>query len=402
MSTVQKNAGTNVSCSYCGNNPTNHALSYFNNTFSVYMLGFMKSQNTSWTHYSEIVEDHLVRALFSLFTLLRVASFTADLVKPVSDRSRVIWEEAVRRGMTIEQAYFFGIATEHYRVREGRTWFYFMSIPIPPSQSKAETWIDSKHSLKRFFERAQVRVPRGGKATSLAQAERIFNEVQKPVIVKPEVGSRGRHTLTYIMTLDEFREAFAIAQAICKSVIVEEHLVGSVYRATYVHGEVVGILRGDPPRITGDGSTTIEKLIERKNATKHARQKDFKPTAASLEFLNRQGYALDAILEAGKTIDLTEKIGLSYGGYAVEDFPRAHPKLLAALTHAGDTLGVPLVGFDFISENIEADPDQVRWGIIEANTLPFIDLHHFPVEGEPINVAAKVWDMWEVHTRSGN
>ena len=36
------------------------------------------------------------------------------------------------------------------------------------------------------------------------------------------------------------------------------------------------------------------------------------------------------------TIDLVEKVGLSYGGDAVEEFPLAHPKLIAELKRAGD------------------------------------------------------------------
>jgi hypothetical protein len=34
-----------------------------------------------------------------------------------------------------------------------------------------------------------------------------------------------------------------------------------------------------------------------------------------------------------------------------------------------------------------------RCGFLEANTVPFINLHHHPHKGKPRNVAAKVWDM---------
>jgi hypothetical protein len=41
------------------------------------------------------------------------------------------------------------------------------------------------------------------------------------------------------------------------------------------------------------------------------------------------------------------------------------------------------------------DPDMQHWGIIECNSLPFINLHHFPIEGNPENVASKIWDLWK-------
>ncbi len=382
-------------CAYCGNNPVNHSLQYISQSVWVFLNRTVSGVPSTFAHLSSRIEEKGIPFLFCLLRILGLVRFKREIA-PLNDRSRVVVEEAVRRGHPIEQAFFCGTPTEEYRVERNGEWHYFMSIPvIPDTGSPLSGMIDSKVHLKDFFIARGIKVPRGGRAGTLGEAHSIFKEVTKPVIVKPEIGSRGRHTVTHITTEAELAHAFRVAQTLCKYVVVEEHLVGSVYRATYVDGKVCGILRGDPPRITGDGTASISELIVRKNATKHERQKDFKTSASSLSFLLRQGYDLDSILPAGVTIDLSEKIGLSYGGFAAEDFPFAHPKLVEALTHAGDTLGIPLIGFDLISEDIRKDPDTVRWGIIEANSLPFIDLHHFPVEGEPINVAASVWDAWE-------
>jgi hypothetical protein len=46
-------------------------------------------------------------------------------------------------------------------------------------------------------------------------------------------------------------------------------------------------------------------------------------------------------------------------------------------------------------ENPQDDPNNQKWGIIEANSLPFIDLHYWPLYGEPVNIASYVWDLWE-------
>jgi cyanophycin synthetase len=213
--------------------------------------------------------------------------------------------------------------------------------------------------------------------------------------VKPQLGSRGRHTTTHIYTKEDLLKAYRIAKQLCHFVIVEEHLFGSVYRATYVGGEIVGILRGDPPRITGDSVHTIKELIAIKNENKKNLVKDVQITDGLVEFIGRQNLTLDTVLESGRTIDLSEKIGISYGGFAAEEFPTTHLKLLSYLKKAGDFLKAPVVGFDFIIEDAKADPDTQRWGIIEANSLPFINLHHFPLEGDPINVAGKVWDLWK-------
>ncbi len=384
-------------CLYCGNNPTNHFSAFVSQTISLHMIPLARSfEFLGHPVLFSMMHSMLLRPWMWLLHLSRAISWNTDSSRASSGRSLVIWQEAERRGIRMEQMVIEKRPVEQYRALLKNRWYYFGSLPIPLSADRrAYAWLDSKAYFKDHMERHAIPVPKGGRATSLWNAERIFERIEKPVIVKPESGSRGRHSLTNLKTQDELRHAFRIAQQLCHSVVVEEHLVGSVYRGTYVGGEVVGILRGDPPRVTGDGVSTIGELILEKNRTKPERVKDIVVSPVIHEFLARMGYTLDSVLPLGVTIDVIEKIGLSYGGNSAEEFHLAHPKLLSELKRAGDSLGVPIVGFDFISEDITKDPEITRWGIIEANTMPFIDLHHFPHEGEPVNVAKKVWDLWK-------
>jgi D-alanine-D-alanine ligase-like ATP-grasp enzyme len=134
--------------------------------------------------------------------------------------------------------------------------------------------------------------------------------------------------------------------------------------------------------------------VEIKNKNKHASVHDVVLTGYIEEFLARNNYAPETILPKGKTIDLLEKIGIGYGGYKAEEIEITHPKTKEILERAGALVGAPVMGFDFIIPDITADPDNQFWGIIECNSLPFIDLHHFPLEGKPINAAGYVWDLW--------
>ena len=62
-------------------------------------------------------------------------------------------------------------------------------------------------------------------------------------------------------------------------------------------------------------------------------------------------------------------------------------------------ISAPVLGFDLIIKDPTLDPDTMKWGIIECNSLPFIDLHYFALEGTPINLAEKVWDLWSIPSR---
>lgn len=342
--------------------------------------------------------NYLIKWTLALALLLRIARFDDDRSLVVSDRGRVLLDEAYARGWKMETLRVFGKVTDVFKLTTplGKS-LVFNGLPrVNGIHDDVLTgWIDDKALLKERLFRESVPVSYGRSFARWADAEEYFKTANKPLIVKPRLGSRGRHTTTHITNMEDFKRAFEIGKQMGRHVIVEEHLIGSVYRGTVIDGVLVGVLAGDPPRITGDGVHTIRELIDSKNANRHERVKDVTITDRTETFLKRLGYTPDTILESGITIDLSEKIGLSYGGNAREVTPEVHPKLHKELERAGQIVGDPFLGFDFISTDISADPDTVKWGIIECNTVPFINLHHDPLEGEPINAAAAVLDYVE-------
>jgi D-alanine-D-alanine ligase-like ATP-grasp enzyme len=219
--------------------------------------------------------------------------------------------------------------------------------------------------------------------------------LEKPLIVKPRLGSLGRHTTTSIQTLADLCVGFFRAKKLCYWVIVEEHLVGSVYRATFVDGVLEGVLAGEPPRVVGDGISAISELVALKNKLKNPKISEIVLEQVHGEFLARKGLSTKSIPKEGEVVDLLEKIGVSYGGNSIEVTEITHADIKKELTRAWDTLADPLIGLDFIIPDITASPYSQKWGIIECNGCPFINLHHDPVEGTPRNVAGKVWDYVE-------
>ncbi len=383
-------------CIHCGNNPTNHFFSYLTQTAMIPLTPL--SHGLAYLHHRYL--DNALRWILTpyiwAFQKTRLWGMNKDISKAHTERALVIWQEAAKRGIEMEQFTIFGKPIEQYRAKLRGHWHYFESLPIPPEYNVVSyAWMDDKWILKKFLRAKNIPVAFGKSVSSTKDAISTFKEGRPPFIAKPRLGSRGRHTITHIHSEKDLLEAYKISKQLCHYAILEEQLFGSVYRGTYVGGHIIGILRGDPARITGDGVKTVVELIAEKNKNKHPQVKDVLITPLLKSFIGRQNYYLDSVLPNGTTIDLSEKIGINYGGYAVEEFTKTHPKILKYLKQAGDALNAPVVGFDFIIPDIEKDPDLQRWGIIEANSLPFINLHHFPIEGEPINAAAKVWDLWQ-------
>ncbi|PIR83963.1 hypothetical protein COU18_00940 [Candidatus Kaiserbacteria bacterium CG10_big_fil_rev_8_21_14_0_10_51_14] len=383
-------------CSYCGNNPVPHRLTKIGTSISAYLRP--PRHDSLLQCFSAKAAQRCLQAVIGLFVLFGIARVTHDSKDALSARGEVLWEEAKRRGIAMHGYRVFGRKTDAYRAKvKGRS-ILFNGMPRPLiSKSGSEWWLDDKATLKKKLIAANIPVSRGGRVDDLSAARSLFNSLEKPLVIKPAVGSRGRHTTTHIYTERELENAYRITKQLSRSCVLEEHLVGSVYRATIIDGQLVGVLGGDPPRIVSDGVSTIAALIERKNASRDPRISPVVLGESQLRFLLRLGYTSESILPPGMRIDVSEKIGIGYGGHSAEVTPTTHPETKRILTKAAEVVADPIIGFDFIIPDITKSPHEQRWGIIECNAVPFINLHHDPIEGTPVNVAKHVWDYVEAH-----
>ncbi len=340
--------------------------------------------------------DFLLKLFFEILLLLGLAKFSTDLNKTKTFRSRVVWEEAIRRGIDMKQLIVFGNPVDLYIAKINGKRVYFNSLPIPERMlSMSKNW-DDKFVLKQEFLKNNIPAPHCVQfPVFLApDLENTFSKLQKPVIVKPRVGSRGRHTVTNIHTLAQFEDAVGVAKEICAYLVAEEHLAGYVCRATFVKGELMGFYRGGAPFVVGDGNK-IRELIEEKNESRHTRVESVLVGEEIENYIARSGFKINDILENGLKLPLTHRTGRLFGGVTKEMFTELHPSFVPILTKAAAVVGLPVIGFDCIIPEPTEDESTQRWGIIECNTLPFIDLHYYALEGKPQNIAGKIWELWD-------
>lgn len=386
-------------CLACGNNQVSHTLSWLSQTTSVFSSPVHVWLSRSFlSRLAAAITNPLLNFFVWLYSFLGVLKVNNDPSKTVNQRGKVLWQEALRRGIPMHNFYAFGKIVDLYGATVQGKKIYFNGLPRPLRTPKnSEWWLDDKALFKKTLQDAGLPVARGGVFSRFSPLLNKFKELEKPVIIKPRLGSRGRHTTTHIYTEEDLKKAFESAKQLCHWVILEEHLVGSVYRGTIINGKVAGVLRGDPPRITGDGNSSITRLIEIKNFHKPTGVKDVVLTEEHKNFLARLGLNFESILPNNQTIDLLEKIGVSYGGCAAEVTSITHPETIKILEKAAAVVADPIIGFDFIIKDISRNPDEQKWGIIECNGLPFINLHYDPIEGSTNNVAQPLWDYVEQH-----
>ncbi len=333
--------------------------------------------------------------LFKILSKVGLVHFSSDIDRACSFRSRVMWEEAEKRGIKMEQIVMGKRLLDWYRAKINGKYIYFESIPIQPEFLDFSKDWDNKITLKKELAKASVPVPRHMKLSpfSTKSLEQIFTDFNSPVIVKPELGSRARHTVTNITSLKQFEEGVAITKQISPYLIVEEHLYGNVCRATLVGGKLAGFYRGELPFIIGDGEKTIQELIEEKDKDRNVRY-HVRINEELDAHIARAGYTMDSIIPSGFYLALSHRTGQLYGGDTEEMIDELHPSFIPILEKAVSVTGLSVAGFDCIIPDPTKDESSQRWGIIECNTLPFINMHYYALKGTPRNIAGMIWDLW--------
>lgn len=314
--------------------------------------------------------------------------------------AKVLWEEADARNMQMWEFRLFGLARNLFyaELPNGKK-LAFEGIPQPPSGNMRVWWMDNKTELKKHLRKAGFPTAQGGGAFTWSAAKKVFQKLVPPVIVKPHSGSGSRHTLLHINDEEDLKEAFRVAKQVAPLALIEEELVGPVYRITVVDGVYSAALRRDPPSVVGDEQHTIRELVG--EANKHPDRNgpyfsQLKLDEHALKELEWQGYTPDSVPPAEQRVMLHQKVNWSLGGTTADASEDVHPENIRMFEDVAKFLRAPIVGIDFIIGDLSRPwHEQERSGILECNSMPFFDNHHLPFEGEPRNVAADIWDMMD-------
>ena len=369
-------------CIDCGNNYAPHPLLYLVQTAT-----YLSSQKLALNIEGN---SNIIKLSNLILDKLHILSWKKKF-KTSSSRTKAIIDAASNQSIDLRQQYFFGQPTDTFSYKIGNEWQEFYSLPSMNDNEKIRHRLDNKWQTKQILQEMGAPTPQGSVVHNKKQLESALKKLAYPVIIKPAQGSRGRHTHVLLRNKNEVFEAYENAKKICRYIICEEMIIGDVYRFTTVLGRTVAVLRGEVPQVIGDGKKTTEQLIEDKNNKREMEIAELSIDKSMIDILSRQDKKLDDIPSPNEKILLGQKIGLRYGGDAVEVTPDVHKSFNKALDKIAGNIPLTVLGFDVIANNISEPEQNQKWGIIEINTIPFIDLHLHPRAGKPVDVANLLW-----------
>ena len=256
-----------------------------------------------------------------------------------------------------------------------------------------------KEDTKHLLGQAQVPVPKGDIIRSERGLKEAIEYVGYPIVLKPINGNHGRGITANVNNWEDALVAFEAAKAISRSVIVEKYITGEDYRLLVINYKLVAAAKRTPAHIEGDGSSTIQQLIDSVNEDPrrgYGHEKVLtiiKVDDMTKGILEAAELTLDSVLPEGKILQLKDTANLSTGGTATDVLDLVHPANVFMAERISKIIGLDICGIDVMTSDISVPLKETGGAVLEVNAGPGFRMHLAPTSGLPRNVAFPVIDM---------
>ena len=309
--------------------------------------------------------------------------------------TRALVDEAERRSipvMRLDDTY--SLVQLGHGIHQQRIW----ATTTSQTSNIAVDLASNKRLTNQMLRGIGIPVPRGVTVSSVDDAVRAAGSIGYPVVLKPVDGNHGRGVRINLKNEAEVRENFDLAQQESRSdrIIVESYIEGNDHRILVVGGNVVAVAERVPAHVIGDGEHTVEELIDVTNEDPRRGIGHEKVLTritvdrAVRELLASQEFALDAVPEDGRFVQLRLTGNLSTGGTAIDRTDDIHPDNVEIAEQAARVIGLDIAGIDMLVKDISQPIKDQQGAICEVNAGPGFRMHTNPTDGHPRDVARPV------------
>jgi len=258
-----------------------------------------------------------------------------------------------------------------------------------------------KKLTNRLLAATGVPVPRAEVVRDEEAAVKAATRIGLPVAVKPLDGNHGRGVMLNLADEEAVRAGYRVARSQSRggSVVVESYLIGNDYRCLVIGGELRAVAQRVPAHVDGDGSHSINELVEVTNADPRrgiGHEKvltRIKLDEEAILYAREQGFELTDVPPRGQRVYLKRTGNMSTGGISIDRTEEAHPDNVELAELAARVVGLDIAGIDLVCPDVGLPVRETGGGIVEVNAAPGFRMHTHPTEGEAQYVAKPVIDM---------
>ncbi|HEX5310558.1 cyanophycin synthetase [Aquabacterium sp.] len=269
----------------------------------------------------------------------------------------------------------------------------------------AEGIAGDKDLTKSLLKSVGVPVPEGQVVNSPAEAWEAAQDIGLPVVVKPSDANHGRGVSLELSEQADIETAYGIADAEGSDVIVERYIKGDEHRLLVVGGKVVAAARGESLWVTGDGVSSVARLIDLQLNTdpRRGEEEEFPLETIILDrepairlLLERQGLTGESVPAAGQRVLIQRN-----GNVAIDCTDEVHPDVAYLVGLAARVVGLDIAGIDLVAQDISRPLLEQGGAVVEVNAGPGLLMHLKPAEGLPRPVGKHIVDHLFDETESG-
>lgn len=308
-----------------------------------------------------------------------------------SNSAQVIYDCLIKAGIQVE------VISKRFKLmkitHQGAS-FFIKGTSFSVNSQPSSLIANNKFLTKKVLVSANIPTPKSYLCHSATQARQIIQEKKLfPCVLKPAKGAHGTKVYANIET---FKELDAILPYLftgkgAKDILIEDFILGSDYRVMVVGDKVSAIMERIPAHVIGDGIHTIRQLITEFNRNPQVGEKYEKPMCKIIRNgevarnLLKKNLTFASVPSMNQQVFLRQNANISTGGIGKNATTTA-PKIVSTLAiKAAKAIGMNITGVDILY-----DPLAKKAYVLELNDQPGIDIHHYPVIGQPQNVAQDI------------
>lgn len=300
----------------------------------------------------------------------------------------VIKLAAEKRGMPCET-----LGRQHLLLGHGKLQQQIFASMSGTTSSTAQKICADKRQTNRRLAELRLPVARQKKVDTIKAAHAAAEKIGFPLVIKPLKGKKGKGVTAGLTSAGAINNAFERAHKKGSDVLVERFITGDDFRLLVIGGKFVAAVNRQPPRIIGDGKSTVAMLFDRLNEQPYRDGFRGYPVKKDSEFyrlLEQAGLSMSDIPAEGQTVTLRSVANISTGGIAIDVTEQVHADNREMAERAANGVGLDIAGVDFLTTDISRSYREVGGAIVEINARPGLDLHIWPMIGKSRNVAEEL------------